>query len=209
MIVRITGKLIEVNEDSVVLDRDGLAYEVLIPSYAVVELAGFRGRQVTFFTREFFEGNQASGHLIPRLLGFVSEEDKLFFSRFVSVKGIGPRKALKALAEPVARIASWIETGDVKSLARLPGIGKRAAELIVASLKGKMSDLAVGGGLQAAEAVELTRAQMDAREVLVAWGDTRADVDRWLQKCAQTHPETGTADEWVRLAYRVKGGLEP
>jgi len=209
MIVRITGKLIEVNEDSVVVDRDGLAHEVLTPSYAVVELAGSRGRQVTLFTNEFFEGNQGSGHLIPRLLGFVCEEDKLFFSRFISVKGIGPRKALKALAEPVARIARWIETGDVKSLARLPGIGKRAAELIVASLKGKMSDLAVGGDVQAGEPVELTRAQMDAREVLVAWGDSRADVDRWLQKCAQTRPETDTADEWVRLAYRVKSGLEP
>ena len=207
MIVRITGQLTEVNEDSVVIDRDGLARDVLVPMFAVVELAPVRGRQVTLFTTEFLEGNQASGHLTPGMLGFVREEDRLFFSRFVNVKGIGPRKALKSLAEPISRIAGWIETGDVKSLCGLPGIGKRAAELIVASLKGKMSDLAVGSDLRTEEQVELTQAQLDAREVLMAWGDSRADVDRWLQKGANLHPKTKTADEWVRLAYRVKSGI--
>lgn len=208
MIVRIAGQLVEVTEDSVVVDRDGIAREILVPKFAVVELAAVRGRRVTLFTTEFLEGNHASGHLTPRMLGFVREEDRLFFSRFVNVKGIGPRKALKALAEPISRIAGWIESGDVISLARLPGIGKRAAELIVASLKGRMSDLAIGGESASEDRVELTQAQMDAREVLIAWGDSRADADRWLQRGAELHPEAQTADEWVRLAYRVKSGMD-
>ncbi len=208
MIVRLTGTLVDVFEDSVVLERDGVAREVLVPRFAVAELASYRGRQVTLNTNEFLEGNQASGNLVPRILGFLHEEDRLFFSRFVAVKGIGPRKALKALAEPVRRIASWIEAEDSKSLTRLPGIGKRAADLIVASLKGKMSDLALPGETELDGAVELTRAQCDAREILVAWGDPRGDAERWLQRSAQLHPETQAADEWVRLAYRVKSGVE-
>ena len=145
---------------------------------------------------------------VPRILGFLHEEDRLFFTRFVAVKGIGPRKALKALAEPVRRIASWIEAEDSKALTRLPGIGKRVADLIVATLKGKMNDLALPGETELEGAVELTQAQCDAREILVAWGDPRGDADRWLQRSAQLHPETQSADEWVRLAYRVKSGVE-
>lgn len=209
MIVRLSGTLIEVAEDSVVVEREGVAREILVPRYAVGELAAHRGRQVTLHTMEFYEGNQASGHLVPRILGFLHEEDRLFFSRFVNVKGIGPRKALKALAEPVRRIATWIESGETTTLARLPGIGKRAAEMIVATLKGKMDDLALPAAADTvSEAVQLSRAQRDAIEILVAWGDSRADAMRWAQRAGQLHPETETPDEWVRIAYRIKSGME-
>lgn len=209
MIVRLTGTLIEVTEESVVLDRDGVAREVLVPQFAISELAAYRGQVVTLHTMEFYEGNHASGSLVPRMLGFLHPEDRDFFRRFVAVKGIGPRKALKALGQPVRRIATWIESGDAKALAHLPGIGSRAAELIVASLKGKMDDLA----LPAAEPKEaktgrLSQAQRDALEVLVAWGDTRGDAERWLERAAQLNPDVQMPDEWVRAAYRVKTGVE-
>jgi len=210
MIVRLSGTLIEVTEESVVLDREGVAREVLVPKFAVGELTAYRGQVVTLHTLEFYEGNHASGQLVPRMLGFLHPEDRDFFTRFVAVKGIGPRKALKALCEPVRRIATWIESGDAKSLARLPGIGSRAAELIVASLKGKLDDLALPEALAAAEGkpAELSQAQRDALEILVAWGDTRSDAQRWLERAAQLHPDVDSADEWVRVAYRVKAGME-
>jgi len=209
MIVRLTGTLIEVTEESVVLDRDGVAREVLVPQFAISELAAHRGQVVTLHTMEFYEGNHASGNFVPRMLGFLHPEDRDFFRRFVAVKGIGPRKALKALGQPVRRIATWIESGDAKALAHLPGIGSRAAELIVASLKGKMDDLA----LPAAEPKEartgrLSQAQRDALEVLVAWGDTRGDAERWLERAAQLNPDVQSPDEWVRAAYRIKTGVE-
>ncbi len=209
MIVRLTGTLIDLTEDSVVIDRDGVAREVLVPRFAIGELAAHRGQVVTLHTMEFFEGSHASGHLVPRLLGFMHPEDRSFFSRFVEVKGIGARKALKALGEPVRRIATWIESGDAKALARLPGIGPRAAELIVASLKGKLDDLALPAGEPLeAKAAELSRTQRDALEVLVAWGDTRCDAERWLQRGAQLYPDLQSPDEWVRVAYRIKTGVE-
>ncbi len=210
MIVRLSGTLIDVTEESVVLEREGVAREVLVPQFAVGELAAYRGQVVTLHTLEFFEGNHSSGNLVPRILGFLHTEDRDFFSRFVGVKGIGPRKALKALCEPVRRIATCIETGDAKALARLPGIGPRAAELIVASLKGRMDDLAlpVAAGGKEGKAARLSRAQRDALEVLVAWGDTRSDAQRWLERAAQLHPDLQSPDQWVRTAYRVKTGVE-
>ncbi len=209
MIVQLTGNLMEVQEDAVVLERDGVAREVLVPPFAISELASHRGQTVTLHTIEFYEGAQGGGNLTPRMLGFLHPEDRLFFNRFVAVKGFGPRKAMKALAEPVRRIATWIETSDTKSLTRMPGVGKRGAEMIVATLKGKMEDLALPAeGEAPKEAVVLSDAQRDALEVLVAWGDPRGDAERWLSRAAQLHPDPGTADEWVRMAYRVKTGVE-
>lgn len=208
MIVRITGTVVEVEADSVVIDREGLAREVLTPQYAIGELASCRGRQVTLHTLEFMEGNPTSGHLTPRLLGFLHVEDRDFFKRFVSVKGIGPRKALKALSEPVVRIAGWIEHNDRKSLTRLPGIGARAADLIVAELKGKMNDLALGAESPAEEAADWSDAQRDALDILLSLGDPRNDAQRWLARAAQLHPDIGSADDWVRAAYKIKTGVE-
>ena len=209
MIVRLTGTLIEVNEESIVIDRDGIAREVLVPHFAISELAAYRGQLVTLHTIQFYEGNHSSGHLVPRILGFLHPEDREFFTRFVSVKGIGPRKAMKALAEPVRRIASWIESGDARALARLPGIGNRAAELVIATLKGKMADLALAGDASApSKTAQLSSAQRDALEVLVAWGDPRGDAERWLERAGQLHPDLKSPDEWVRVAYRIKTGVD-
>jgi holliday junction DNA helicase RuvA len=209
MIVRLTGALVEVTEEAAIIERDGVAREVLVPRFSVGELAAYRGQQVTLHTVEFYEGNQTSGQLTPRILGFLHKEDRLFFSRFVGVKGIGPRKALKALAQPVRRIASWIETSDTKSMATLPGVGPRAAEMIVATLKGKVSDLAIGEITSGSKDVaELSRPQRDALEVLVAWGDPRSEAEKWIERAGQLHPDTDSADEWVRVAYRVKSGVE-
>lgn len=209
MIVRITGTVIDVGEDCVVIDRDGMAWEVLVPAFGLGELAALRGREATLHTIQIFEGNQASGHLTPRLLGFLHADDKRFFMRFTGVKGIGSRKALKALAQPVRRVASWIREGDVKSLSTLPGIGKRAAEMMVATLREKMDEFALGSaGDRATLVAPMPSAQRDALEVMIAWGDSRADAEQWLERASQLHPDLDAPDEWIRAAYRIKTGAE-
>lgn len=208
MIVRLTGTLIEVDHGSIVLERDGIAREVLVPRFAIPELAAHRGQVVTLHTQEFYEGKGTTGNLVPRILGFLHVEDRLFFTRFIEVKGIGARKALKALTEPVRRIASWIESGDVKSLTCLPGISDRTAKLVIASLKGKLKDFALPAAVGDGETAVFSQPQRDALEILVAWGDSRADAERWLERAAQLHPDVDSADEWVRVAYRVKTGVE-
>jgi Holliday junction DNA helicase RuvA len=167
------------------------------------------GREITLHTMEFLESNGQSGPFVPQMIAFTHQEDKHFFRRFISVKGIGPRKALKALVEPVARIAGWIEEADVRSLTQLPGIGKRAAELIVAELRGKVAEFAMtSGDAPVAVSNRLTTAQRDALEVLLAWGEPRADAERWVERAAQLHSDINTPDEWIRVAYKIKTGAE-
>jgi Holliday junction DNA helicase RuvA len=210
VIVRLTGTVVEVTEESATVERDGIAREVLVPGYAIGELTACRGREVTLHTLEFIEANQASGNLTPRLVGFVHPEDRIFFKRFISVKGIGTRKALKALAEPVRMVASWIEQADHKLLATLPGIGKRAAEMIVAELRGKLGDFAMGGAVaqDVVDSGRFTDAQRVALEVLLALGETKQDAERWLQRAAQVHPVLNDTEELVKVAYRIKTGVE-
>ncbi len=209
MITKLTGIVTEVQDQSVVLEREGIGYEVLVPGYAVGELAAHRGREVVFHTLEFLEGNSANGNLVPRLVGFLHPEDKAFFSRFIGVKGIGPRKALRALSEPIAKVANWINDRELRLLATLPGIGRRGAEMIVAELKGKVDEFASGTASVSAGTTEgCAQPRQDALEVMLAWGDGRNDAVRWLERAAQLHPDLSSADEWVRSCYRIKAGAE-
>lgn len=209
MIVRLAGTISEVREDAVVIDRDGIGYEVLICGYAAGELAARAGEQATLHTLEYFEGTAVGGNLIPRLVGFLHADDRSFFQRFITVKNLGVRKALKALVEPVAAVATAIEAGDTTALARLPGIGKRAADQIVAELRGKVTAYAGGAGETIEETIQVgeswSPAQRDALEVMVALGERRNDAQRWIERAGQVEPGDHAADEWVRLAYRVRG----
>src|SRR5262245_4237031 len=117
MIVKLRGILSDCDEESIVLERDGLAYEVLVPTCTMSELVAMRGPEVALHTMEYLEGNAASGgNLIPRMIGFLHPEDRAFFRQFLTVKGVGVRKALRALAAPVAKIAADIESGDARAL---------------------------------------------------------------------------------------------
>ncbi len=208
MIARLTGRLIEIGKEAVLIEHNAIAWELLIPGYALPELTARNGTQVTLHTLEFFEGNPGGGNLIPRLVGFPHSEDKAFFNRFITVKGIGIRKALRALAEPVARVAAAIEEADARSLSRLPGVGARAAEQIIAELRGKVRDFALGAAAGPAPEHTWSDDQRDALEILAALGERRPDAERWLARAAQLHPDTDSPDEWVRAAYRLKAGAE-
>ena len=212
MIVRMTGTLAELRNESVVIDRDGIAYEVLICGYARGELATRQGQQVTLHTMEYYEAGSVGGNLTPRIVGFLHAEDRAFFENIIKVKGLGVRKAVKALSQPTGKIAAAIEAGNDKFLASLPGIGKRVASLIVAELKGKLTEFAIGetdtGEPAPPKATEYTPDHRDALEVIVALGERRTDAEQWLQRAAQLYPDTQGADEWVRLAYRIRSGSE-
>jgi len=146
------------------------------------------------------------------LVGVALPEDRTFFVRFITVKGMGVRKALKALTEPVSKVAAAIESADAKYLTRLPGIGKRAADQIIAELKGKVSEFAVGETDASEPSVSpgdsWPEELRDALEVMIALGERRADAERWLERARQLHPDKYGADDWLRLAYRVKSGSE-
>lgn len=144
MIAKIKGILDRIGDSSALVDVGGLFYEIMLPSALVDSLKGGRsgGSEIELYTLDYIEGGQV-GNQYPRLVGFAEAIDKEFFSLYTSVSGLGIKKALKSLTMPINEIARAIETEDVSTLKKLPGVGGRLAEKIIAELKGKTARFAL------------------------------------------------------------------
>ncbi len=122
MISRIKGRLEGdfSSEESVMISVGDIGYEVLLPGYLLKTIGVDAGKSIELFTFHYMEGSMGGNTLIPRLVGFSSLAEKAFFQRFITVPGIGIRKALKALTISYADVAAAIEKSDVKFLIALP-----------------------------------------------------------------------------------------
>jgi Holliday junction DNA helicase RuvA len=207
MIVRLSGKLDFVGEDCVHLTLGDITRELLVPAADIPFLQTKIGQAVTFFTLEYIEGNASFGQLAPKMLGFLRTDDKDFFDLFTTVKGIGTRKALRALAIPTSQIAAAIALKDTRKLSSLPTIGKRAAEQIIAELHGKVDKFAVGASA-AVPVAQLPEHEQQAIEVLVTLGERRAEAENWVQRVCQVDPTLQDAQKIVQGVYRLKAGIK-
>jgi Holliday junction DNA helicase RuvA len=137
MIGRISGNLIAKQPPRVIIDVQGVGYEIDVPMSTLYELPDL-GRPATLLT-----------HLIVRedaqlLYGFATEAERSAFRELIRVSGVGPRIALAVLSglsvDQLAQAVSLQETG---LLTRVPGIGKKTAERLILELKGRIAQ-AVG-----------------------------------------------------------------
>src|SRR5580765_5772684 len=128
MIASLTGQLRAVEDDRIHLQAGPIVYELLVPASDLNILQAGVGEEMTFHTLMYFQGDSSGGSMEPRLLGFLRQQDKKFFEKFITVKGISPGNALNALALPVGEIAQSIEAKVSRFLCQLPEIGKRTAE---------------------------------------------------------------------------------
>jgi holliday junction DNA helicase RuvA len=201
MISALTGELRQVDADRVRVQAGAMLFELLVPSADIPALNASVGKEITFHTIFDLEGDPTRGGLSPRLIGFLRAADKQFFELFTTVKGIGPKKALRALSVPIERIARAIESKNASELARLDGIGKRMAEQIVAALSGKAEPFAAGGaGALAAR----SPGEEEAILVCVQLGIARSDAERLLDKVKHDQPELVTAEVLSRQMLRLR-----
>ncbi|MBT3278722.1 MAG: Holliday junction DNA helicase RuvA [Phycisphaerales bacterium] len=210
MITRISGRLEELRSASAVVSTGGgLWYEVMIPSCDAGYFNGRVGEQVVLHTLHYIEGDPSRGQVIPRLIGFRDEQSREFFTLFTKVKGIGMRKALRALVRPIGEIAMAIETKDAKLLVSLPEIGKRTAETIIAELHGKLDAFAevITEDGEIVTPGEMPDSAAAAIDVLVQLGEKRADATEWVRRVLAVAPEleTASAEDILAAAYKLKG----
>lgn len=145
MIRQVSGEVAEVLEEGVLLKTQaGIAYEIQVGGYAVHELQALMDAReaVALHTYHYLEGNVATGQLLPRLVGFLSAEERAFFLRFIKVPGVSPRSGVRAMSLPPLQIAEAIARANVALLTRLPGIGKKKAEQMIARLQEEIMELA-------------------------------------------------------------------
>ena len=129
MIAFIRGTIASYGTDWIVVDHDGMGWQIAYPHTDQVHL----NEEIKVYTYMHFTENETS------LFGFSSQEEKDLFLRLISVKGLGPKTAMNMLARAgYDAIINSIEKGDVDSLKKMPGIGAKSASQIVLDLKGKL-----------------------------------------------------------------------
>ncbi|HTL77144.1 MAG TPA: Holliday junction branch migration protein RuvA [Casimicrobiaceae bacterium] len=155
MIGRLSGILLEKNPPQLLLDVQGVAYEVDVPMSTFYSLPA-NGERVTLFT-----------HLVVRedahlLYGFGSESERRAFRQLLKVNGIGAKIALSVLSGlSVAELAHAITLQETARLTRVPGIGKKTAERLLLELKDKL-------GADLTQAVGVNRAPPPTSDIMHA-----------------------------------------
>jgi len=203
VITRIQGKLVEVTERAAIVQVELLTYSILIPAADYTNLLNQINQQIEFHTLYYFEGQAQGNSFVPRLIGFSNERDRSFFQLFTTVKGIGNRKALRALIKPFNEIACAIAQRDIAILTELPEIGKRSAETIIAQLHGKLDEYigATNITIEPSEPAVFN----DAIEMLMQLGETKSDAKKLVQKVINMEPSINSADQIVHATFQFKG----
>lgn len=129
MIGFLRGRVDEINVDSIVLDVNGVGYEIVISDPSKFSLY----QETIVYTYLKLSENDVC------LYGFILKEEKELFLKLISVKGIGPKSAISMLSKSsYSSIIEAIEVSNINYLKKLPGIGPKAAQQIILDLKGHL-----------------------------------------------------------------------
>lgn len=188
MIGRLSGSLLEKNPPQLLVDCNGVGYEVNVPMSTFYNLPGL-GEKVVLLT-----------HLTVRedahiLFGFGTAEERNVFKQLVKITGIGARTALSILSGmSVADLAQAITMQEAGRLTKIPGIGKKTAERLLLELKGKLgADMGAAGGAIHSDATS------DILNALLALGYSDKEA---LLAMKQVPAGTGVSDG-IKLALKA------
>ena len=187
MIGKLTGTLAERNPPQVVIDCNGVGYEVDVPMSTFYNLP-HTGERVSLLT-----------HFVVRedaqiLSGFGTHPERAAFRQLIKISGIGPRMALGVLSGlSVGELAQIVTLQDAGRLVKIPGIGKKTAERLLLELKGKLgADIAL-------PAHAATDAQADILQALIALGYS----DKEASAALKALPEDASVSDGIKLALRA------
>jgi len=198
MIGRLSGKLIEKNPPSLMLDVNGVGYEIDAPMSTFYKLPAI-GADVGLFT-----------HLLVRedaqlLYGFATASERSVFRLLLKVNGVGAKVALAIQSGLSAEeLANCIANKDVAALVRVPGIGKKTAERVLLDLKDKL-DAFAGSDANPVSASGGESVRTQAEEALASLGYKPAEAKRLLDKSAG---DAQTVEELIRAALRGASELK-
>lgn len=133
MIAYLKGKLVFIQEESIIIDVGGVGYEVLCPNPFIFQSSV--DKELFIFTYHHVRED------LQQLFGFKDEDEKYLFTKLISVSGIGPKSAIGILGNAqVNEFIAAVEREDEKYLTQFPGVGKKTARQIILDLKGKLTN---------------------------------------------------------------------
>lgn len=194
MIAFLRGTVAEARPRSIVVDVGGVGYEALVPMSTYDALNPQRGQQVLLKTHLHIRENAQT------LYGFATDEERDIFLLLVErVSGIGPATAIAILSGlRVEDFKQAVVQGDVQTIARAKGVGKKTAERIVLELKDKVG---LASTWEAQQSGSTTQAAADAELALVALGFKQSEARKALTPLVEKQP-LADAEELIREALR-------
>lgn len=209
MISHIYGKISRRKNSSIIVDvNGGISYEVLIPGCVMKALDKNINSDGTIKLITYHYHHTDPARSIPVLIGFLNEIEKEFFEKFITVSGIGPKAAVRALNTPISQIVKAIAESDLKTLKSLPGIGEQRAKEIIAKLQNKVGKFGLirEDGEEVAEE-KAPDFQEEATEVLLQLQYKRSEAIAMIRKAIERSPNINTAEELLNEVYRQKSNL--
>ena len=211
MIGQMTGTVDYLLENALALNVSGISYEIFIPTSVLQNLDGKleKNSQVSLITYHYYQTDPSKS--IPILIGFSNRIEKEFFEKFITVSGVGPKAAVKALKPPIPDIARAIDDGDLPFLKSLPGIGEQRAKEIIAKLQGKMGKFGLmhdgpgrNGSKSKVSGDPAGGAEEEALEVLLQLQYKREEAKEMLRKAFSRKSDLANAEEILNEVYRQR-----
>lgn len=197
MIGRIRGKLLEKQAPELLVDVNGVGYEIHAPMTTIYQLPAI-GENVELFT-----------HLIVRedahlLFGFASHQDRALFRALIKVNGVGPKLALTILSGmDVVDFVRCVRDGDTVGLVRLPGVGKKTAERLLIEMRDRLRDWHTDGVAANEGSAQLPVRENDylreAESALIALGYKPAEA---MNMISAVKNEGATSEALIRAALK-------
>jgi len=197
VIGRIRGNLIEKQAPELLVDVNGVGYEIHAPMTTIYQLPAL-GESVELFT-----------HLIVRedahlLYGFAGQQDRALFRALIKVNGVGPKLALTILSGmDVADFVRCVRDGDAAGLVKLPGVGKKTAERLLIEMRDRLRDWHVDNVAVSAESARLPARGgdylLEAESALIALGYKPQEATKMV---AAVKTEGATSEALIRAALK-------
>lgn len=202
MIGRLRGTLIEKQPPYLLLDVNGVGYELQAPMTTFYRLPAV-GAEVVLHTHLSITEN------LHQLFGFAEQRDRSLFRTLIKVSGVGPKLAVAILSGMESDdIARCVRDNNITALTKVPGIGKKTAERLVIELRDRLKnwDLPHGDLLAHSEIQQLAAATNDsyseAESALIALGYKPVEAAKMIASASKQKPEA-KSEELIRLALRT------
>jgi len=199
MLDYIKGTVEYIAEDYIVVENHGVGYKVMTSSFSMSDLNSMED-EVIVYTQMIVREDDIS------VCGFSTRHELTMFRLLTSVSGIGTKVALAVLSSiGVYDLAAVIASGDVQTLVKAPGVGKKTAQRVVLELKDKIdkklkSNAFPIGDISAPQAIRVNSSQREALEALMALGYSNDEAETVLAKIDTTDKNTETV---IKEALRV------
>ena len=194
MIGRLKGTVISKQAPDLMLDVNGVGYELLIPLNTFFEIPDL-GETVALHTH-FVVREDAQ-----QLYGFSQLEERGLFRNLIKVNGVGPKMALAILSAMTAsEFVHCVRGNDIAALVKVPGVGKKTAERLLIEMRDKIASMAISETVQPAQNLGKD-ISAEAESALIALGYRPQDAAKMISRVAQEDIET--AEQLIRAALKT------